>query len=69
MSSGLRLDVGARVRAAREAQGLTTREVAARAGLPHGSRVTKIEQGRGVTLDALQAIALALGLDLKELLP
>lgn len=57
--------IGARIRAAREAQGLTWYAVAQRAGIPNPSTVRDIEYGRDAKLSNVQAIANALGLRLE----
>jgi ribosome-binding protein aMBF1 (putative translation factor) len=57
--------VGARIRAAREAQGLTWYAVAKRAGIPNPSTVRDIEYGRDTKLSSVEAIAKALGLQLE----
>ena len=57
--------IGARVRAAREAQGLTWYAVAKRAGIPNPSTVRDIEYGRDTKLSSLQAVADVLGLSLE----
>jgi len=54
-----------RVRAAREAQGLTWYAVAKRAGVPNPSTVRDIEYGRDTKLSSVQAVAEALGLRLE----
>jgi transcriptional regulator with XRE-family HTH domain len=64
-----RRSVGQRVRALREAKGLTQDELATRAGL-HRVHVTQIEGGRyeSPRLDTLRRLAKALGVSLAELL-
>jgi len=57
--------VAARIREAREAQGLTWYAVAKRAGIPNPSTVRDIEYGRDTKLSSLQAVAEALGLRLE----
>ncbi len=57
--------VGARIRAAREAQGLTWYAVAKRAGIPNPSTVRDIEYGRDTKLSSVQAIAKALGMQVE----
>jgi len=57
--------IPARVRAAREAQGLTWYAVAKRAGIPNPSTVRDIEYGRDTRLSSLAAVADALGLRLE----
>lgn len=54
--------IGADVRRAREAQGLTWYAVAKLAGISHPGTVRDIEYGREVKLSDLQAVAKALGL-------
>jgi transcriptional regulator with XRE-family HTH domain len=65
----LAAQAGKLVRAKRDAADLTTRELAERCGFTEGSYITKIEQGRGATLDNLAVIARALNIELKELIP
>ncbi|HET6883111.1 MAG TPA: helix-turn-helix transcriptional regulator [Pirellulales bacterium] len=57
--------IGARLREAREAQGLTWYAVAKRAGIPNPSTVRDIEYGRDTKLSSVQAIAAVLGLSLE----
>ena len=57
--------LAARIRAAREAQGLTWYAVAKRAGIPNPSTVRDIEYGRDTKLSSVQAVAEALGLRLE----
>lgn len=57
--------IGARIRAAREAQGLTWYAVAKRAGIPNPSTVRDIECGRDTKLSSLRAIAETLGLSVE----
>lgn len=57
--------IGARLRAARECQGLTWYAVAKRAGIPNPSTVRDIEYGRDTKLSSLQAVAEVLGLSLE----
>ncbi len=57
--------IAARIRAAREAQGLTWYAVAKRAGIPNPSTVRDIEYGRDTKLSSVQAIAESLGLRLE----
>ncbi len=57
--------VGASIRAAREAQGLTWYALAKRAGIPNPSTVRDIEYGRDTKLSSVQAVAEALGLRLE----
>jgi len=57
--------IAARIRAAREAQGLTWYAVAKRSGIPNPSTVRDIEYGRDTKLSSVQAVAEALGLRLE----
>jgi hypothetical protein len=57
--------LAARIRAAREAQGLTWYAVARRAGIPNPSTVRDIEYGRDTKLSSVQAVVDALGLRLE----
>lgn len=57
--------IGARIRAAREAQRLTWYAVAQRAGIPNPSTVRDIEYGRDARLSNVEAVAKALGLRLE----
>src|SRR5438034_11414798 len=57
--------IGAQIRAAREAQGLTWYSLAEKAGVPNASIVRDIEYGREVTLANIEAVAAALGLKLE----
>lgn len=57
--------IGARIRAAREAQGLTWYAVAKSAGIPNPSTVRDIECGRDTKLSSLRAIAETLGLSVE----
>ena len=59
--------IASRVRAAREAQGLTWYAVAKRAGVPNPSTVRDIEYGRDTKLSSVQAVAEVLGLRLELL--
>ncbi len=54
--------IGARLREAREAQGLTWYAVAKRAGIPNPATVRDLECGRDVKLSSLEAVAAALGM-------
>lgn len=56
--------IGAKLRAAREAQGLTWYAVAKAAGIPNPATVRDVEYGRDTKLSSLDAIAKALGLKL-----
>jgi ribosome-binding protein aMBF1 (putative translation factor) len=57
--------LAARIRAAREAQGLTWYAVAKRAGIPNPSTVRDIEYGRDTKLSSIEAVAKSLGLRLE----
>lgn len=57
--------IAGRIRAAREAQGLTWYAVAKPAGIPNPSTVRDIEYGRDTKLSSVQAVAEALGLRLE----
>ena len=57
--------VAARIRAAREAQGLTWYAVAKQAGVSNPSTIRDIEYGRDTKLSSVQAVAEALGLRLE----
>ena len=57
--------VGAMIRTAREAQGLTWYAVAKRARIPNPNTVRDIEYGRDTKLSSVQAVAEALGLRLE----
>ncbi len=54
-----------RIRAAREAQGLTWYALAQRAGIPNQGTIRDIEQGKDVKMSNLKAVAAALGLELE----
>ena len=60
--------LGAAIRAAREAQGLTWYALAQRAGVPNQATIRDIELGKDVKVSNLRAVAQALGLEL-ELVP
>jgi ribosome-binding protein aMBF1 (putative translation factor) len=60
--------LGAAIRAAREAQGLTWYALAQKAGVPNQATVRDIELGKDVKVSNLQAVARALGLEL-DLVP
>lgn len=60
--------IGAAIRAARKAQGLTWYALAQRAGVPNQATIRDIEQGKDVKVSNLRAVAAALGLEL-ELVP
>jgi ribosome-binding protein aMBF1 (putative translation factor) len=57
--------IGARIRCARESQGLTWYSLAERAGVSSANIVRDIEYGRAVTLSDIEAIVAALGLKLE----
>jgi DNA-binding XRE family transcriptional regulator len=57
--------IPAKIRQAREAQGLTWYALAKRAGVPNQATIRDIEQGRDVKLSNLQSVAAALGLQLE----
>jgi len=57
--------IGAEIRAAREARGLTWYALAKLAGVPNSSTIRDIETGRDAKLSNVQAIAKALGLKLE----
>ena len=57
--------IPARIRQAREAQGLTWYALAQRAAIPNQATIRDIEQGRDVKLSNVQAVAAALGLELE----
>ena len=54
--------IGARLRQARERQGLTWYAVAKRAGIPNPATVRDLECCRDVKLSSLEAVATALGM-------
>lgn len=56
--------IGAKIRAARESQGLTWYAVAKAAGIPNPATVRDIEYGRDTKLSSIEAIATALRLEL-----
>ena len=57
--------IPARIRQAREAQGLTWYALAKLAGIPNANTVRDIEYGRDAQLSTVQAVAHALGLRLE----
>ncbi|MDK7184256.1 helix-turn-helix domain-containing protein [Lacticaseibacillus rhamnosus] len=59
-----KLDSAVALMSAREAQGLTQRELAARAGVPQ-STIARIERGDNTSMETLSRIAFALGKKLK----
>ena|SRR3972149_4607606 len=60
-----RTGIAARIRATRQAKGLTWYAVAKEAGIPNPSTVRDIEYGRDTKLSSVQAVAQALGLRLE----
>jgi hypothetical protein len=56
--------IGAKLRAARERQGLTWYAVAKAAGIPNPATVRDIEYGRDTKLSSIEAVTKALGLKL-----
>ena len=61
----IREKLGAELRALREAKGYTVRELAERAGLGH-THIVRIESGRyGFSIDTLNTICTALGVELR----
>ncbi len=57
--------IPARIRQARQSQGLTWYALARRAGIANQATIRDVEQGKDVKLSNLQAIAAALGLELE----
>jgi ribosome-binding protein aMBF1 (putative translation factor) len=57
--------IGAQIRSAREAQGLTWYALADKASLPSANIVRDVEYGREVTLANIEAVVAALGLKLE----
>ena len=57
--------IGAQIRAAREAKGLTWYAVAKAAGVPNPATIRDIEYGRDAKLSNIEAVATALGLKLE----
>ncbi|HVC96368.1 MAG TPA: helix-turn-helix transcriptional regulator [Pirellulales bacterium] len=57
--------IPARIRQAREAQGLTWYALAKAAGIPNQATIRDIEQGKDVKFSNLQSVAIALGLRLE----
>jgi hypothetical protein len=57
--------LGAQIRAAREARGLTWYAVAKLAGIPNPSTVRDLEYGRDTKLSSVEAVAQVLGLKLE----
>ncbi len=57
--------IGAQIKLAREAQGLTWYSLAEKAGIPSANVVRDIEFGREVTLANFEAVVAALGLKLE----
>lgn len=63
-NKNIRQQIGLRLRALREAQNLTVRELADRAGLDH-SHIVRIESGRyGISIDTLDKLCQALDADI-----
>ena len=61
----IREEIGARLRALREEQRLTTRELAEKAGIDH-SHIAKIERGAyNLRVDTLHKVATTLGAEIK----
>ncbi len=66
----LAVDVGARIRALREARGFSQQEMVDRGGVSSKARLSLIERGlTQMTLASLARIASALGVPVAELLP
>src|SRR5437870_2221076 len=57
--------IPARIRQAREAQGLTWYALAKAAGIPNQATIRDIEQGKDVKLSSLESVAAVLGLKLE----
>lgn len=57
--------IPAKIRQAREAQGLTWYALAKAAGIPNQATIRDIEQGKDVKLSNLQSVAAVLGLKLE----
>jgi ribosome-binding protein aMBF1 (putative translation factor) len=57
--------IPARIRHARESQGLTWYALSKRAAIPNQATIRDIEQGKDVKLSNLKAVASALGLELE----
>jgi len=57
--------IPARIRQARESQGLTWYALSKRAAIPNQATIRDIEQGKDVKLSNLNAVASALGLELE----
>jgi len=57
--------IGAKICAAREAQGLTWGSLAQKAGIPSANVVRDVEYGREVTIANIEAVVAALGLKLE----
>ncbi|HPM82826.1 MAG TPA: helix-turn-helix transcriptional regulator [Candidatus Anammoximicrobium sp.] len=60
-----RTGIGARIRAAREAKGMTWYALAKQAGIPNPATIRDMEYGRDVKLSNIEAVAAALGLVLE----
>lgn len=63
MNERQRRDIGAQVKAAREAKGMTQAEVALKAGLGSSNTVGSIEHGREVKAGSLRKVLDALGVE------
>ena len=64
MENNIRKHIGAELRALREAQNLTVRELAERASLDH-SHIVRIESGRyGISIDTLDKLCQALSAEI-----
>lgn len=57
--------IPARIRAARESQGLTWYALARLAGIPNQATIRDLELGKDVKLSNLQAVAAALGMEIE----
>lgn len=57
--------IGAAIRAAREAKGMSWYAVAQQAGIPNQGTIRDIELGRDVKVSSLQAVAKVLGLEVE----
>lgn len=60
---------GKLAQAKRIAAGLSVSDIARALKLPDASQVSKLERGKGVSLEKLDAVARAIGVSLKELVP
>ena len=61
--------IGAQIRLAREAQGLTRFTLAKKAGMPNSKTICDIEQGQDAKLSDVRIVAEALGLELALIEP